>query len=253
MARPSCWAQVCGPLVLRLDGERREAELPGRQGRQLAVFLLVNRSRAVTRDEVVDALWWDGPAPGGAQATLSTLLSRLRSVLGAGRLGGKGELRLALPADAWIDLEVAEWGVHDAESAVAQGDFERAWAPARAALHTANRGFFPGCDAPWAEERRRHVGNVRLRAHEAIAATGLGLGGAELASAERSARALIAAAPFRESGHRFLMEYFAARDDVAEALRVYEDLRRLLRDELGVAPSESLSALHGQLLTTRSG
>jgi SARP family transcriptional regulator, regulator of embCAB operon len=253
MPAASVWAQVCGPLVLRLDGERRERDLPGRQGRQLAVFLLVNRSRAVTRDELVEALWWEGPAPPGAPATLSTLLSRVRSVVGAERLRGKDELRLALPPDAWIDIETAEWGVHDAESAVAQGDFARAWAPARSALHAANRGFFPGCDAPWAEERRRHVENVGLRAHEAIAASGLGLGGPELASAERSARALIAAAPFRESGYRFLMEYFAARDDVAEALRVYDDLRRLLRDELGVSPSESVSALHARLLTTRSG
>ena len=252
MARPSFRAQVCGPLVLRVDGERREGALPGRQGRQLAVFLLVNRSRAVTRDELVDALWWEGAPPDGAQGTLSTLLSRVRAVVGADRLRGKGELRLALPPDAWIDLEVAEWGVHDAESAVAQGDFTRAWAPARAALHAANRGFFPECEAPWAGERRGHVENVALRAHEAIAAAGLGIGGPELASAERSARELIAAAPFRESGYRFLMEYFAARDDVAEALRVYEDLRLLLRDELGVSPSERLSALHGRLLTTRS-
>ncbi|HKP90241.1 MAG TPA: BTAD domain-containing putative transcriptional regulator [Thermoleophilaceae bacterium] len=252
MAHSSFRAQVCGPLVLRVDGERREDALPGRQGRQLTVFLLVNRSRAVTRDQLVEALWWDGPAPDGAQATLSTLLSRLRSVIGADRLRGKGELRLALPADAWIDLEVAEWGVHDAESAVAQGDHARAWAPARAALHASNRGFFPGCEAPWAEERRRHVDNVRLRAHEAIAAAALGLGGPELAAAERSARELIAAAPFRESGYRLLMEYFAARDDVAEALRVYEDLRRLLRDELGVSPSERVSALHGRLLNNQS-
>jgi DNA-binding SARP family transcriptional activator len=250
---PSVWAQVCGPLILRLDGERREAALPGRQGRQLAVLLLVSRGRAITRDQLVDALWWEDAPPDGAQGTLSTLLSRLRNVFGADRLKGKSELRLMLPADAWIDLEAAEWGVHDAESAVAQGDWTRAWAPARAALHTANRGFFPGCEAPWAEERRRHVENVRIRALEAIAAVGLGVGGAELASAERSARELIAAAPFRESGYRFLMEYFAARDDVAEALRVYEDLRQLLRDELGVSPSEALSELHGRLLTTRSG
>jgi DNA-binding SARP family transcriptional activator len=38
---------------------------------------------------------------------------------------------------------------------------------------------------------------------------------------------------------------------VAEALRTYEALRELLRDELGAAPSPALRALQQQLL--RSG
>lgn len=55
-------------------------------------------------------------------------------------------------------------------------------------------------------------------------------------------------APFRESGHRLLMEALAARGDVAEALRVYEELRVLLRDELGTPPSPATKALHRRLL-----
>jgi DNA-binding SARP family transcriptional activator len=47
------------------------------------------------------------------------------------------------------------------------------------------------------------------------------------------------------------METLAARGNVAEALRAYEALRELLRDELGAAPSPVLRALQQQLL--RSG
>jgi pentatricopeptide repeat protein len=143
---------------------------------------------------------------------------------------------------------VAERGVHEAESAVAQGAYGRAWAPARAALNAAGRGFLPEVDAPWATERREHVGNVRLRALEAVAVAGLEIGGPELASAERAARALVVAAPYRESGYRLLMEYLARRGDVAEALRVYEQLRIRLRDELGIAPSDAVADLHRRLL-----
>jgi DNA-binding SARP family transcriptional activator len=89
---------------------------------------------------------------------------------------------------------------------------------------------------------------VELRAHECIALTGLGLGGPELAATERSARALMEAAPFREVGYRLLMEVLAARAEVAEALRVYDRLRLLLRDELGIAPSTESQALHRRLL-----
>ena len=51
--------------------------------------------------------------------------------------------------------------------------------------------------------------------------------GTELAAAERSGRALVEAAPFRESGYRLLMEALAAQENIAEALRVYERLRVL--------------------------
>ena len=232
---------------MRLGDARVENDLPGRQGRQIAAYLIVNRARTVTRDELIDALWWRDP-PEGASGTLSTLLSRTRRVLGEERLRGKSELRLVLPPDAWVDLEVAARAVHVAESAVAQGDFRKAWAPARTALNAAKRGFLPGHDAPWIQERRDDVANLHVRALEAIAQAGLGLRGTELASVERAARSLISVAPFRETGYRYLMEYFAARGDAAEALQVYERLRTLLAEELGTAPSPALQELHGKLL-----
>ena len=57
----------------------------------------------------------------------------------------------------------------------------------------------------------------------------------------RSARAgSIELAPYRETGHRILMEALERRGNVAEALRVYDRLRVLLRDELGIAPSPAV-------------
>ena len=56
-------------------------------------------------------------------------------------------------------------------------------------------------------------------------------------------------APYRESGHRILMEALERRGNVAEALRAYERLRVLLREEeLGVAPSPTVQAVHRRLL-----
>jgi DNA-binding SARP family transcriptional activator len=69
-----------------------------------------------------------------------------------------------------------------------------------------------------------------------------------LGAAERSARALTEAAPYRESGHRFLMATLAARGNVAEALIAYEALRRLLREDLGAAPAPATQTLHRRLL-----
>jgi DNA-binding SARP family transcriptional activator len=44
------------------------------------------------------------------------------------------------------------------------------------------------------------------------------------------------------------MEALERRGNPAEALRAYERLRALLRDELGVAPSPDLQAVHWRLL-----
>ena len=45
------------------------------------------------------------------------------------------------------------------------------------------------------------------------------------------------------------MQVLAARDNPAEGLRVYEELRVRLRDELGTAPSPTTQALHKRLLS----
>ena len=81
-----------------------------------------------------------------------------------------------------------------------------------------------------------------------IGRAGLAMGGTQLQSAERAARTLIESEPYRESGYVILMEALAARGNVAEAVRVFEALRTLLRDELGTSPSPEAIAAHDRLL-----
>jgi pentatricopeptide repeat protein len=233
-----CKVQLCGKLVVELDGRRVEERLPGRQGRALFAFLTVNRNRVLTRDEVTAALW-----PQGRDAGLAPLLSKLRRVV---PLEG---VALRLPHGAWVDMEAATDAVHRAESAVAQGDFHRAWGPAQVALFISRRPFLPGHDAEWVEEVRRSLAAVSLRALEAYGQAALGIGGTELAAAVRAGRELTRLEPYRESGYRVLMRALAAEGNTAEALRVYDDLRRLLHEELGTAPSTPTQDLHRRLLT----
>jgi DNA-binding SARP family transcriptional activator len=242
--------QVCGRLVVVHDGRRLETTLPSRQGRALFVFMVVHRDRQVGRAELVEALWPDGAPPAADQA-LRSLLSKLRRALGAGMVAGRDDPHLTLPAGAYVDLEAAAERLHAAESAVRMSDWHRAWAPARAALHTASRGFLAGYEAPWIDDVRRSLDDMRVRALECVAVTGLALGGPELAAAERAGRSLVAAAPFRESGYAHLMRALAAQENVAEALLVHERLRCLLRDELGIPPSAAVQELHGALLRSR--
>jgi SARP family transcriptional regulator, regulator of embCAB operon len=242
--------QLCGRFVVELDSRRIESLFPGKQGRILFAFLALNRLRPVGRHELTEALWGE-QIPYAADVSLRALVSKLRGVLGPHAIQGRNQLQLLLPTDAWIDFEAAFEAIHRAEAAAAREQWHDAWWPTRIALNIAQREFLPGAEGAWVEECRSRLEDLQLRAYEAVAAVGVGLGGSELASAERSARALIDAAPFRESGYRFLMQVYVASGRVAEALLVYDRLRCLMRDELGAAPAARTQALHRRILEGR--
>lgn len=238
--------QICGPLAVQRGGERLDALLPGRQGRLLLAYLVVNRHRQIPRDELAEALWRE-PDPAAIDARLNPLLSKLRRVFGADAIDGRTAIRFCL-TDVWVDLEAAAEAIHRAESSVAQRDWARAWGPALTALFVAERGFLPGEDAPWIDEIRHQLTMLHLRALECYAGAALGLGGTELDAAVRAGRQLIRLAPLRESGYRYLMQALAAQDNLAEAINIYGQLAECLRDQLGVSPSPATRALYEQLL-----
>ncbi len=237
--------ELCGALVLTLGGRRLEHALPSRQGRLLFAYLVLHRARPVTRGELVEALWPDRP-PVDPGRSLSPVLSRLRRVLGEGVLTGRDEVRLLLPADAWIDVEAAEQAVELAQAAVARGDEAGALAPTQSALEVLEKELLPGVDLSWVDERRRGLKESRLAALDCQAVAALAVG--EVRTADHAARALIAAAPFRESGYRLLMEVHERRGNAAEGLLVFELLRTLLRDEIGAAPGQESRDVHARLL-----
>lgn len=238
--------QLCGRLAATIDGERCDRALTGAQARLLFAYLVLHRLRASSHDELIDALWREPPA--AADSALYALVSRLRRAVGAARIEGRGELRLALADDAWVDVEAARAAIHRAEAAAVREDWPGAWVASRVAQHIAVRPLLPGSDAAWLDERRRDLEGTHIRALELAAEASLRIGGGELSTAERSARSLMREAPFRESGYRYLMEALAARGNPAEALGVYEELRTLLREELGTAPSPATQDVYRALL-----
>jgi SARP family transcriptional regulator, regulator of embCAB operon len=245
-ASPTLRVQLCGPLVIERDGQRVDRDLPGRQGQLLFAYLTCNRHRPVRRVELIEALW--PQPPDAAESALSALVSKLRRVLGADAIEGRSVLQIRL-GDASVDIESAVEAAHRAESAVAVGDWTRAWGPSLVALFTAQREFLPDHDAPWVDLERARLADVHVRAFEAYATCCMGIGGTELVAAVRAGRELVRLAPLRESGHQLLMRALAAQGNVAEALRVYTSLCAVLRDELGVPPCAATRAVHDQLLT----
>ena len=238
---------LCGRLEVRLDGRDLTTALPGRQGRLVFAYLACNRSRAVSRDELIDMLWPSGP-PASPEDVLGALLSKLRRVLGPGALEGRREVVLGLPAGATIDLELAEAAILQADNALGAGDARLALGQARRACELLAGEFLPGYAGEWVLGRRRQAEELRLRGLELLARAGLVLAGGQLGAAEAAARELIGAEPLRERGYQLLMEVLAVRGEIAAALQAYEQLRVRLRDELGITPGAAIRAMHERLL-----
>jgi DNA-binding SARP family transcriptional activator len=243
--------QLCGRFVARVAGRRIERDLPGRQGRLLFAYLAVNRDRVASRDELAEALWPRG-LPSAPDLALSALLSKLRRLLPDGALEGRSAIRLELGRHVRVDVEAARDGIHRAEALIAARDWYGSMGPTLVAHNISQRRFLPGEEGAWIDERRRELEDIRVRALECTARRSLGIGGAEVAVAVRTARRLIDLSPYRESGYALLMEAFERQGNIAEALRVYESLRGLLREELGAAPSPTVQQVHERLLTHES-
>jgi DNA-binding SARP family transcriptional activator len=239
--------QLCGRFVTSIDGARVEDRMPGRQGRLLFAYLASRQHRSATRDELCEALW-PQELPSAPNMALSALVSKLRRVLGVGMLEGRSEIHLRLGKDAFVDVEAARQAVHEAESLVASRRWWDAYPGAAVAGAIARREFMRGEDAPWIDRLRHEMSDICVRAIEANVKICLAVSGAELPTAERLGRELTERAPFRESGYGLLMRSLEQQGNVAEAIRVYADLRERLHDELGTEPSIRVRELYQHML-----
>lgn len=240
--------QLHGRFAVHVDGRLVERDLPGRRGRLLVAYLAAHRRSAVDRAALLEALWRPAGPGDGAVAGFNALLSKARAALAPIEIRGRSSLQIVLPPDSVVDAERAAAALHDAESVTGQQDWPRAWTHALSALFVTQRQFLSGFEHPWVDERRRSAQYDHERALACYAEACLHLGPAELPSAERSARRLVELQPLSEVGYGLLMRALARRGDHAAALLVYDRLRRVLRDDLGVSPSPATRDLVSRLL-----
>jgi len=225
-----------------------EGRFPGRQGRLLFVYLVAAGSRPVPTDELADAIWGESP-PATWEKALTVIASKLRGLVaedGITLTNAFGCYRLDLPEGTWVDLFAAASGAEDAEEALAAGELDQARAAAESAESLARRPFLSGEDGTWVEQKRRDLADIRERALSVLADACLRSGAAR--EAAKWAEELIALSPFREAGYRRLMEAHVLAGNRAEALRVYEQCRQLLAEELGAYPSPETDSIYRALL-----
>jgi DNA-binding SARP family transcriptional activator len=230
-----------------------ERRLAGRQGRLAFVFLAIDRHRTVSRDELVSAIWPHGQ-PREVETALSAILSKLRAALktagfrrdDAGIDVRLGSIELQLPANAWIDVEAGANSADEAEGALRTGDRQRAWSLSNVVVSIARRPFLPDEEAPWIENRRSKLRTLLARGLQCLSTISATQGEESLAL--QYANEIVEIEPFRETAYQHLMRLHVQMGNRAEALRVFNCCRELLKEELGASPSPETEALFLRIL-----
>ena len=244
---------VLGP-VAAWHGDQ---ELPVGQPRQQAVLgiLAMRANRVISRGELVDAVWGQDP-PASAEGGIYTYVAGLRRVIepnrslrGPGRVlvsSGAGYVLHLVPGQP--DAVAFEQDLGRARQLRKAGDPVGAVAALNSALSLWRGIAFAGVPGPFAETERVRLGELRSTAAEERADVLLSLGRHEEVVPDLTA--MVADHPLRERLRGLLMIALYRSGRHAEALRVFQDGRRVLAEELGIDPGGDLSRIYQQVLTS---
>src|SRR6266542_887554 len=227
--------------VWRGDQELRVG--PPRQQAVLSVLAL-RANHAVSRDEIVDAVWGDRP-PASAVNGVHLYIGALRQILEPERR--RGDTRRLLAGIRSVDL--LRERLQTAQQRSAAGELAGAVDAFDAALGLWHGTPLAGISSPFADAERLRLGELRLAAIEDRAEAMLGLGRHAELVAELSA--LAAEHPLRERLRGLLMAALSRSGRQADALALFADTRRLLVGELGIEPGPQLQRLHHQILNNQ--
>ncbi|MFE7761683.1 BTAD domain-containing putative transcriptional regulator [Streptomyces sp. NPDC057438] len=249
--------EVLGPLRVRRGGADLDLGFP--QQRALLALLVVRAGRPVPAGEIVDVLWPER-APASARNVVRRYAGALRRLLEPGLPPRAPGRRLLRAAGGYL-LEAAEDEVDLLRFRALTKRGKRAAATGRSEV--ASRHFLDALGewrgpvgmgipaavrehAVFVEVERELAGTARMAADAAL----LSGHGEQVLPRLRQA---LERDPLDESLQAALVMSLAASGLQAEALAAYERVRRLLAEELGVAPGAELVAAHGRVLRQEWG
>jgi len=227
------------PLKLTLIGRfvlrRGSKQLEIAASSQRLIALLALRHYPVGRLHVAATLWPDFPTE-RSLAGLRTALWRVNQ--------SSQEVIAATPSllrlDENIEVDVHNLVAFAQRLTRAERTFEVVDLDSVDVANLVSELLPDWCD-DWLQDEREGLRQIRLHALESLARKFSASG--RHAEAIQAALAAIRLEPLRESAHRTLIEIHLAEGNRSEAWRQFQRCRRLLREELGVEPSDSMHLL----------
>jgi len=224
---PAARLSLLGGFELRLHGE--SVELP-RSAQRLISFLALH-PRALMRVFVAGRLWTDA-SECQANSSLRSVLWRLRTRAAIVHATGT-HLSLA----PWVEIDVADC-TELVRRMLGEGALPE---PADVLALSEAAELLPDWYDDWLIVERERVRQRRLHSLEAACDRLTAAG--RYAEALEAGLAAVAVEPLRETGHAVVMQAHLAEGNLIEASRQYEQLRNLLRENLGTLPSARVGRL----------
>jgi predicted ATPase/DNA-binding SARP family transcriptional activator/class 3 adenylate cyclase len=235
---------LLGPLELRDDHGGR-VTLASERHRLLLAVLLVNANKTVSADRLIEELWGD-ELPTDPRVALRTQVSRLRKRLAEGALTTEDSgyrLRVEPGSDDVGRFEALLINATAAsEPAAAIGMIDDALALWR------GDALSEFGDRPFAQVEAVRLDELRRAARERRAELLLDARVDRATDAIADLEALLVESPDREMARALLMRALYRAGRQTDALRVYQEWRAHLADDLGLEPSPDLKRLEHQIL-----
>lgn len=237
---------MLGPLRV-MDGAQ-PLVVPGRIGRLLLAALLARANRAVPVDVLSNVLWDDVSGPDGAKR-VPWHVHKLRQRLGEDDriVNDSGGYRIRASTDE-LDALRYEQLVKDADLARRNGDADAAAdLLSEAAALWRGSAYRELTDHELLRDEATRLEHVRLNARQRRVDIELGRGNHTEILGEITA--LVDQYPLHEEFRAQLMLALYRSGRQSEALDTYQDVRRLLAEQLGLDPGPRLRELESTILT----
>src|SRR4051794_13833854 len=229
------------------DDDGNEITIAGAKLRALLAILALRVGHVVAAEHLIDALWGEDP-PTAVRNGLQGLASKLRRALGAADLvvmRGDGYI-LDLPPNA-VDVEQFEQRAAEGRAFAATGELQRAvevLAEADSLWRGEPLAEFAYDD--FSASTITRLSESRLALLEERLDLELQLGRHQRAVVQLEQ--LVADHPLREGLRGLLMLALYRAGRQADALRLFQEARLLLREELGLEPGPELRRLESAIL-----
>lgn len=238
--------QILGPL--RVHTGQGWVSVAAEQQRVVLAVLLVEAGRSVSADALADAVWGDRP-PRTAKNTIAVYVRRLRRLVGEALITRDRGYELRVHDDA-VDAMRFERRLTSGRRELAGGRRETG-----AALLAEALALWPDREPvladvprnPLIQPRVTHLEQLRLSVVEDHIDALLALG--RHTDVVDELHRLVQEQPMRERLWTLLMTALQRCGRRAEALDVYQRVRRVLHTELGLEPSPRLRLLQQAILT----
>ena len=223
-----------------------------RRARDIFCHIATSPHRRVSKDILIDEFWKDEDLS-AIEKNFHPTISHIRKALNSRQtlkqnfiVFRDGAYQLNPELSYSIDTEEFEGFIAEAEKAKKENDTEKFLENLELA-HELYRGeYMSGIYEDWAEEKRNYFAEQHLRVLNALAK--FSFKEKSWSKALKFANEILTADPFREDMQRLLMKTLAAQGNRAAVKEHFENLQKLLKNELGVAPAPETRKVFQELL-----